>query len=371
MKVVYNSFGGRYSDSPRAIHAALVGEVQGLEHVWLSDPAHRHGFPAGMRTVAYGGPDCVAALESADVLVSNTHLELDWTKRPGARYLQTWHGTPLKKIHFDALWARPERLAPLNADIARWDLLLSPNADTTRTMRAAFGYSGEVAETGLPRNDVLGGPHAREIRARVRRELDIPDGAPVVLYTPTWRDDLVGEGFPLQLDLEAFARRLPDAVLLLRLHYLDSGRLGRLDGRGVRDVSFHPEISALYLAADVLLTDYSSTMFDFAVTGKPIVFFTYDFAHYRDNLRGFYYDFEAVAPGPLLRTSAEVVDTLTDLDAVRRTYHRAYTRFRERFCYLEDGRATERVVTRLLGSDRSGGDLALATSSGSLAGVQP
>jgi len=370
MKVVYNSFGGRYSDNPRAIYEALASEAHDLEHVWLVDPAHRHGFPAGVPTVAYGGAECIAALESADVLVSNTHIELDWTKRPGARYLQTWHGTPLKKIHFDALWARPERLVPLNADIARWDLLLSPNADTTRTTRAAFGYRGEVAETGLPRNDVLSGPRAQQIRARVRRELEIPDDAPVVLYTPTWRDDLVGEGFPLQLDLEAFARRLPDSVLLLRLHYLDSGRLGRLNGRGVRDVSFHPEISELYLAADVLLTDYSSTMFDFAVTGKPIVFFTYDFAHYRDNLRGFYYDFSAVAPGPLLSTSPEVVDALTDLDEVRRTYDGAYSRFRERFCYLEDGRATERVVTRLFGSDRAVDDFALATG-GALAGARP
>jgi CDP-glycerol glycerophosphotransferase len=97
-----------------------------------------------------------------------------------------------------------------------------------------------------------------------------------------------------------------------------------------------------------MVTDYSSTMFDFAVTGKPLLFFTYDLAHYRDALRGFYFDFDAHAPGPLLTTSTDVVDALADLGPVRRSYAAAYDRFRERYCHLEDGGASARVIDRYL-----------------------
>ena len=99
--------------------------------------------------------------------------------------------------------------------------------------------------------------------------------------------------------------------------------------------------------SDVLITDYSSTMFDYAVTGRPMLFFTYDLADYRDNLRGFYFDFEAEAPGPLLATSAEVIAAVRDVDAVAASYRDAYERFAARFAALDDGKAGARVCDRL------------------------
>ena len=102
MRFVYNSFAGRFSDSPRAIHAALLRQDAGHEHVWLTDPAHATTFPQGVETVVLDSPEGVAALEAADVVVANTHTEVEWEKRPGALYLQTWHGTPLKRIHRSA-----------------------------------------------------------------------------------------------------------------------------------------------------------------------------------------------------------------------------------------------------------------------------
>jgi len=355
MKIVYNSFGGRYSDNPRAIYELLVARDQDHDHVWLADPRHEHGFPAGVVAVPFGGEACLRALETADVVVSNTHIELEWTKAPGATYLQTWHGTPLKHIHFDVLWAPEGRLDYLSLDVHRWDHLLSPNTASTGPLRQAFGFTGDVAETGYPRNDVLASPHREAMRDEIRRRLGIPTDKKVVLYTPTWRDDLRDENgeqdFALHLDLDEFMGRLgEDHVLLLRLHYMISGRLGPMDRPGVYDVSFHPDVSDLYLAADAMVTDYSSTMFDFAVTGKPLLFYTYDLAHYRDTLRGFYFDFHLRAPGPLLHTSSEIVDALANLEAVRLEYQDAYSRFQERFCHLEDGRSTARVVDRFFPS---------------------
>jgi CDP-glycerol glycerophosphotransferase len=113
------------------------------------------------------------------------------------------------------------------------------------------------------------------------------------------------------------------------------------------NVTAYPDIADLYLVSDVLLTDYSSAMFDFAVTGRPMVFFTYDLAEYRDKLRGFYFDFEAQAPGPMLATSPDVISALEDIDGVATSYRDAYGRFAEEFCPLDDGHAAARLCDRV------------------------
>ena len=98
----------------------------------------------------------------------------------------------------------------------------------------------------------------------------------------------------------------------------------------------------------MLVTDYSSLMFDFAQTGRPMLFLTYDLAHYRDTLRGFYFDFEHRAPGPLIPDSAGIVAALRDPEAAVAGHRQAYERFRRGFCDLDDGSAAAQVVDRML-----------------------
>ncbi len=355
MRIVYSSFYGRYSDSPRAIHEALVPHLAELgvdaRHVWLDEGPHTSGFPAGVSRVRYESAQALDELGAADVIVANHYLDRPWTKKRDAFYLQTWHGTPLKRIHADTPGPRPEIWAGLQADVDRWDALLSPNAVSSAIFPRAFGYTGEVLETGYPRNDRLLAAEADEVRARVRAHLGVPDGVTAVLYTPTWRDDVRDEQgrhtARLTIDLEALVRALgPGYVVLVRLHYIPAPRVGNLSGPGVVDVSGHPDVAELYLAADLMVTDYSSTMFDFAVTAKPMAFFVDDLEHYRDQVRGFYTDLLAEAPGPVVRTGAELVDALRDLAAGDGTWAQAYARFRERYTSLEDGKATRRVLER-------------------------
>ena len=260
MEVVYQSFEGRYSDSPRSIYEALR-QRPGHRQRWLLDPAHAASFPAGLETAEYGSAESIEALESADLVVANTHTDLPWRKKPGATYLQTWHGTPLKRIHRDVLWAPEGRLDRLQRDVDQWDVLLSPNAASTPRLRAAFRYDGEVLESGYPRNDVLLASDRDAVRARVRGELGIADGVTAVLYTPTWRDDFVFEAgdrdLVLDLDVEAFVDALGAGHhLLLRVHYMLTGRLAATRHATVSDVSAHPDVAELYLAADVMVTDY-------------------------------------------------------------------------------------------------------------------
>ncbi|MCW2531079.1 MAG: hypothetical protein JWP62_649 [Blastococcus sp.] len=362
VKVVYFTFRGVFADNPRAIYEALLARDDlDLSHTWLCTAKTQDTFPSGVETVLYGTPEAAAVLASADVVVANDCMSIPWTKSPGTTYLQTWHGTPLKRIHHDVRPVRPGWLDNADKDVARWDMLLSPNPPSTERLRHAFGFGGPVHETGYPRNDVLSSPDRDDVRARVRAELGIPDGTTAVLYAPTWRDDLVfdttgGRDFDVPIDLTAFADRLgADHVLLTRLHSMVAGRIAVPPGAPVIDVSDRPESAELYLAADMLVTDYSSAMFDFAVTGKPMVFYTYDLEHYRDDLRGFYFDFAEVAPGPLVRTSEELVEAIADRDVAASELADRYVRFRDTFCSLEDGHATDRVLDLLFPPGDSAG----------------
>jgi len=344
-------------DNPLGIAEELRRRGDDREHLWAvtdwSVPV-----PAGGTAVLRGTQEYYEALARSTYIIANDDMQAPFRKRDGQTYLQTWHGTPLKKIGFDI--ANPQFISGtayfdhLARDIAQWDLLLSPNPFSTPVMRGAFRYEGEICEYGYPRNDLLSRSDAAEVAARVAGRLGLPPGKKVILYAPTWRDNQVYANgrryrFDMRLDLErAWSELGQDHVVLIRGHHhlADDVPAGMRPGFAV-NVTAYPDITELYLVSDVLVTDYSSTMFDYAVTGRPMVFFTYDLADYRDNLRGFYFDFEAEAPGPLLATSDEVIAAIRDVDAVAASYREAYERFAAKFASLDDGKAGARVCDRL------------------------
>lgn len=169
------------------------------------------------------------------------------------------------------------------------------------------------------------------------------------MYAPTFRDDDVTElDVPLTLDASALADQLGEGYrLLLRRHYHMGQRAAFLGNDRVSDVSLHPDVSDLYLAADVLVSDYSSVFFDFAVTGKPIVLFAYDLEHYRDRLRGFTMDLHVDMPGPVVHRQVDLATDLLNLPAIQADFAQRYAIFRDRFCHLDDGHATKRVIAQL------------------------
>jgi len=355
---VFESYGGQqYSCNPAAIYEELRRRAPSLECAWVTKDG-QFTVPPGSKQIVALTREHYEALAQARYVVTNDVLPRWYQKRDGQFYLQTWHGTPLKRIGLDIEPPRlPNTVAYLerqNVDTPKWDLLLAPNAFSTPIFRSAFAFDGEIAETGYPRNDVLRHPE-REVRAaEIRRRLGIPAEKHVVLYAPTWRDDAFQQGgryrFEMRLDLDAVSRALSaDHVILLRMHFNVRDPLSNSSADpGLIDVTRYPDIADLYLISDVLVTDYSSAMFDFAVTGRPMLFFTYDLERYRDQLRGFYFDFEADAPGPLLPATADVIDALRGIDQVAKSHSVAYDAFTSRFCALDDGRAAARAVDRLL-----------------------
>jgi CDP-glycerol glycerophosphotransferase len=352
--VVYMSFGGRQcSDSPRAIHAELVRRAAPLEHLW----AIRDGAataPDGARAVRYGSREHYEALARARFVVANDHFPDFFERREDQTCVQTWHGTPLKRIGFDVseLRGASRKLERLwEQQVGNWQHVISPSAFATPILQHAFQLEGELIETGYPRDDVL----ADAGRARaVRERLGIADGVRVVLYAPTLRDHAADRGGTYLLDWQLDIARLhaalgDDTVLLVRRHPYVEQELPPAANGFARDVSAYPDATELLLAADALITDYSSIMADFACTGRPMLFFAYDLDSFREQVRGFYIDYEATVPGPVLRTSEELADALAGLDALQAVHADRYAAFRSRFCEHADGGAAARVVDRVFG----------------------
>jgi CDP-glycerol glycerophosphotransferase (TagB/SpsB family) len=347
--VLLETFRGRsVGDNPGAIGRELLARYLGLDLVWVvDDPAVDP--PRGTRAVVRRTEAWYDALANAHAYVANAGAPYWFEKRPGQIHLQTWHGSPLKRIGEDrgpgdfSTWRHRRRI---NGQAARWDAMLSPGSWCSDIFASAFRYEGDFWEVGYPRNDVLLAGDPTDLRDRVRGRLGLAPQDRVVLYAPTWRSYL-GErdSKPLFLDAVQVVASLPDVVVLVRGHYTATQDAEAFAGHArVHDVTRYPDIAELYLAADVLVTDYSSVMFDFVLTDKPVVLLTPDLEQYREVERGFYFDLEEHAPGPLTRSTAEVLDQLArpDADAARRAA------FRARFAPLEDGRSAAQTVDRLL-----------------------
>jgi CDP-glycerol glycerophosphotransferase len=351
---MFESWRGLYADSPRALS----------EHLALSDPSWRrrwvtsgeNQFPADVTTVQRHSMAYFKDLVTSDVLVANDIISKHVVKGPRVHYVQMWHGTPLKLIGHDerahSYTGAQAHLKRMVRDVEKWDYLVSPGPACTEMFRSAFGFEGEIWETGYPRNDVLRSPGAGTRREEIRRQLGIAPGSLAVLHAPTWRDDdKTDDGRFRQsvlLDPAVMEAALPEGSrLLLRLHRNVRERPTSPGSDFVLDVSDHPDIAELYLAADVLVSDYSSAIYDFSVTGKPILLFAPDLDRYRDAVRGMYFDYEEWAPGPVSATQEELAAGLADLDGVVRTYGQRYQEFVQRFCPHEDGHASERVADRL------------------------
>ena len=359
--ILFDTYTGRqYSDSPQSIYAELRRRERWADHPmsWLVADGQVN-LPEDLTHVRHRGREYYQGLARSRYLVTNSRQPAWFHRHPEQTVVQTWHGSMLKRIGFDVENIRGKSrdyFDKLAWETRQWDYLVSPSPWATPILRSAFRFEGEILETGYPRNDVFFAPDREVIAERTRARLGLPEGKKVVLYAPTWRDDKYYTRGKHKLDLHLDLQRLydelgKDHVLLVRRHprVVDSVPIVGRDF--VYDVSLYPEIMELFLITDVLITDYSSMMFDFANTGRPMLFFTYDLEGYRDNLRGFYFDFEETAPGPLLMESDQVIEALRGIDDVERDSAKAYRAFVEQFCPLDDGGAARRVVDRVFGAD--------------------
>ncbi|MEU2900679.1 CDP-glycerol glycerophosphotransferase family protein [Streptomyces sp. NPDC001273] len=345
--------------NPAAIAAELAELAPHIHPVWVVSERNAALLPPGTDHVVPGTRRYWEVLATAKYLVNNVNFPNAVVKRPDAVHVQTHHGTPLKRMGMDQM-AFPAAAQGLDFDallerVDKWDYSLSSNSHTTRMWERAYPARFVPLEHGYPRNDVYYTAGAADIRA-VRERLGIAPGRRAVLYAPTHRD--YEAGWTPRLDLAALAARLgEDTVLLVRGHYFYAAGVSPLTGPRrsgrVIDVSSYDPVEELCLAADVLVTDYSSIMFDYANLDRPIVIHADDWETYRTT-RGVYFDLMADAPGPVARTQDELTGILTTDAWHDESAAKARAAFRRRFCEYDDGRAAERVVRRVfLGQDEA------------------
>ena len=407
-KIVFQSSLGRNAaGSPRAIYEKIV--ELGLDQKFkcyyiLDEPKKYYGkLPGRVKFLKNARFWYYITMASAGVWVSDTRFQNYIIKRRGVKYIQTWHGTPLKKLALDleALYmAGGETLEDYKREFvkntATWDFLISQNSFSTKVFRRAFGYSGRMLEVGYPRNDVLFLPLSKEELEKEKQKFGFPAKKRVMLYAPTWRDNAfynkADYRFDSPMDFEAMYRAFGEEyILVVKYHYMVRENKDWKKFAGfVYPVGDEIDIAALYRISELLITDYSSFMFDYSILHRPMFFYAYDLEAYRDNLRGFYFDMEQEVPGPIITTTKELVQAIietrketeqkTNTDnkidgqteanngiTVRKTeveeilgqhgdnYHNISERYRERyqnFCKkynpFDDGHASEKVVELLL-----------------------
>ena len=344
-----------YSDSPKYIYEYIAQNHPEYECVWAINDGAK--IPYGAKTVKRFSFQYAYYLAVSKYLVFNVRPPLWYRKREEQVFLETWHGTPLKRLVFDqeeVTSASPKYKQQFYRQRKDWDFLVSANPFSTKTFRSCFLYEGEMLEYGYPRNDILYWPNKDEIAQQLKEKLGIPKDKKTILYAPTWRDDQhYGSGqykFELALDLKLMKESLQDDyVVLLRTHHYISDHID-VSGLGdfVINLSSYDDISEIYLISDICITDYSSVFFDYANLKRPILFYTYDFDKYKNQLRGFYIDMNTEVPGPLLYTSEQVVQAIEDIDEITEEYKERYDQFYDRFCCYDDGHASEHVAEAML-----------------------
>jgi CDP-ribitol ribitolphosphotransferase len=333
------------------------------------DLAERHPS-VPVRTLAHRATDgwrgrltgAAAALRAGHALARARVVVLDdyyfaayvAPRRPGTLLVQTWHasgafkriGHSVREATFGADAALTERVTIH----AGYDLCLVGSPAAAPHYAEAFGQPLERFrwDLGIPRTDLFfDAPRRAAAEAEVRRRYDIPAGRRVILWAPTFRGDRVTEARdPAALDLAGLAGRLgSDHLLLLRLHPFVRAHTEIPAGaaRFVRDVSDHPDINELMLVADVLVTDYSSAIFEFSLLERPMAFFAPDLEAY-ERERGFYADYRSWVPGPVFEQTDGLARWLRDgpWDSER------VRRFAETSFAVADGHATERLVDEVL-----------------------
>lgn len=363
--VYFRTFSGRgYSDSPKAMYEYMLTapEYRDFRFVWCFKEPEKFAFLKNDRTelVKFRTKADNKALRKAKYWITNYRMLNYQYPRKGQIYVQCWHGTPLKRLGYDlessdnVMNSMAEIREKYRSDAKKFTYIISPSPFCTEKFASAWnlvktGQMHKIIEEGYPRNDRLINTTPAE-REELRKSLGV-EGKKVILYAPTWRDNqhTSGEGYTYktEVDFDKLQRELGDEyVILFRAHYLVANSFDFAKYRGfVQDVSSYSDINELYIAADILITDYSSVFFDYANLRKPVIFYMYDLEEYANNLRGFYISLDEL-PGPIVRDEDALIKEVRKTDGWKPD--EKYEQFCEKYNPKDDGHASERVLAKII-----------------------
>ncbi|MDE5671014.1 MAG: CDP-glycerol glycerophosphotransferase family protein [Eubacterium sp.] len=346
--IVFESmWGSKYSCNPQHLYEYIDKNYPEYKCVWSLKDARMPIKGKGIR-VRKGSQEYFKYLATAKHLVNNVNFEEAYVKRNRQIVIQTMHGTPLKTLGYDVPGELTTKQEQVNfaKKIDRWDYLVVQGKFMEEKSVPIYKFEKEILRTGYPRTDIFFKTSESYIED-IKKNLGIPLDKKVILYTPTWR---IRNKFDMQLDLDKMRERLGDEyVVLIRLHYFcGQSDYFTADNKFVFNLRSYRTVEDLYLISDMLITDYSSVMFDYALLDKPMLFFTFDLEDYRDNLRGMYVDIEEEAPGPLVFNTDEVINAILNIDEEMKKYSEKISAFRNRYLTYENGNSCQTIIDTVI-----------------------
>lgn len=364
--ILFGAFNGKsYCDSPKQIFLAMQGDKYFSDYrfIWVMDNPDKYKFLEEYpktRVVRSKSREYERALKLSGIWITNFRIDY-YLPNKKQRYIQCWHGTPLKKLGFDieycdnSLNSVKEFREKYLIDAKKFTYILSPSPFTTEKFTSAFnlkalGKEGAVIEEGYPRNDYLYNCTPDEAE-KIKASLDIPKDKKIILYAPTWRDNShesgVGYSFKSEADFDMLRGKFGnEAVILFRAHYFIASGFDFDKYKGfVYNVSDYDDIAELYVISDILITDYSSVFFDYANLTRPIIFYMYDFDEYVGQIRDLYFPLSEL-PGDIVKTNGELAGSL-EKALGKFTPDERYMKFKKKFNPYDDGNSSKRVTDRL------------------------
>lgn len=364
--ILFESFNGKLpSDNPLAIYKAIIEKQPkndfyywGVKKSFLKEAQLK--FPDLNFVVRFSFKWMLVATR-ANYWIFNARMPHWLKKNKKTIYIQTWHGTPLKKLGIDidtvSMPGTDTEIYKKNfiAEATRWNYLVAPNEYSRKIFQTAFNFKNNFLNIGYPRNDeIIHYREDKEYQKNLRKKIIGKDTGRVILYAPTWRDDYyIGKGnykFYMPFDLMKIINMISgDDTLIIRPHYLIGDSIDVSKYSHHVKVCTNQSINDLYLISDLLITDYSSVMFDFALLNRPMLFYPYDLEHYQEELRGFYFNYQDV-PGPIAENEKEFYKYLDQFlhSGQFDSYKEKQKNFYKKFASWEKGTASKEIAELVL-----------------------
>lgn len=367
--IIFCSFGGKsYSCSPKAIYEFMIDEQKYKDYkfIWAFKEIKKYEELKKNRNtylVKINSKEYRKYLAKSKYWIFNYKIPDYLYPKKNQIFVQCWHGTPLKRlgcdlIHFDNVLNTMKGMKKrYKIEASKFNYFISPSKFASEKFISAWnlkeiGKENIIIEEGYPRNDFLFN-YTQEHVNKIKKQLGIEnDNRKIILYAPTYRSDQheagVGYTYKEEINFEEFRNKFSkDYIVLFRPHYFIANIFDFEKYKGfVYDVSKIDDINELYIITDILITDYSSVFFDFANLKRPMLFYMYDLEHYRDKSNGFYIDLQEL-PGKITKTQEELEKELERIND-NFIYDDRYKKFNDKYNYLDDGKASKRVVEEII-----------------------
>ena len=368
--VFFMAFKGlSFACSPKAVYNYMLSsdEYNDFNFIWAFNKENIESYRfleknKNTKLVILNSKGYFRALRQARYWIVNYRMDDHISPRESQVYVQCWHGTPLKKLGYDielsdnSMNSKTEIRKKYEIDAKKFDYIVSPTPFTSKVFTSAwnlkeFSREDAVLEIGYPRNDFLLN-YTSEDAIRIKEELNIPKDKKIILYAPTWRDNQhtsgVGYTYNINLDFDKLQEELSDRyVIIFRVHYLVASSFDFAKYKGfIYDCSSYSDINHLYVITDLLITDYSSVMFDYAILKKPMLFYMYDIDDYKDTIRGLYFDLDEL-PARIITREDEMVGAIDDAIS-NFVFDEKYKQFNQKYNINDDGQSARRLVERVI-----------------------